>query len=168
MTARWDEITGTFYRILFEADQHLVLTGAKNPEGRFHHDGLPALYLSSRTDWAAKAIETYRHAGDPRRVAVPLRVEKARIVDLRKADHCRLLSIRPLDASVPWQPQRQLGQSADSWKPADIIRSSEADGMVYSARSAPERWHLVLFRWNALGGPQIKVAGPAIAVADTD
>jgi len=37
----------------------------EEPEGRFHHDGLPALYLSSRADWAAKVIDTYRHPGDP-------------------------------------------------------------------------------------------------------
>jgi len=55
VATRSDELSGTFYRILFEADQHLVLTGAKSPEGRFHHGGLPALYLSSRADWAAKA-----------------------------------------------------------------------------------------------------------------
>ncbi|MBO9706650.1 MAG: RES family NAD+ phosphorylase [Caulobacter sp.] len=168
MATRWDELSGTFYRIMFESDEHLVLAGAKSPEGRFHHSGLPALYLSSKIDWAAKAIDTYRRPGDARRVAVPLHVDRARIVDLRKADVCADLSIRRLDAAVPWRPQRQMGQPADSWRPADIVRSSDADGMVYTARSAPDRWHLVLFRWNALGGPKITVAGPSTTVADMD
>lgn len=168
VATRWNELSGTFYRILFEADQHLVLTGAKSPEGRFHHSGLPALYLSPRADWAALAIDTYRRPGDPRRLAVPLHVEQAKIVDLRNADHCANLSIQRLDAAVPWRPQRQRGQRADSWRPADIVRSSDADGMIYTARSAPDRWHLVLFRWNVLGGPEITVAGPTIAVADMD
>lgn len=168
VATRWNELSGTFYRILFEADQHLVLTGAKSSEGRFHHSGLPALYLSPRADWAAKAIDTYRRPGDPRRLAVPLHVEQAKIVDLRNADHCANLSIQRLDAAIPWRPQRQRGQRADSWRPADIVRSSDADGMIYTARSAPDRWHLVLFRWNVLGGPEITVAGPTIAVADMD
>lgn len=163
---RWDERSGTFYRIVFEADQDQVLAGARHPEGRFHHGGLPALYLSCRADWAAKAIETYRQPGDPRRLAVPLQVERAKIVDLRRADHCAQLSIQKLDAAVPWRPQRQRGQPADSWRPADIVRSSQADGMVYPARSAPERWHLVLFRWNALGGPTITAAGAATLVPE--
>ncbi|CAN5505768.1 hypothetical protein BH10PSE3_BH10PSE3_05320 [soil metagenome] len=161
-----DELSGTFYRIVFEADQHLALAGAKSPEGRFHHGGLPALYLSSKVDWAAKAIAPYRRPGDARRLVVPLHVERARIVDLRKAEHCAALSIQPLDADIPWRPQREKELVADSWKPADLVRASDGDGMIYTARSAPERWHLVLFRWNDLGGPKVVPAGSAVAEAD--
>lgn len=168
MPMKWDEISGAFHRVLFAADQDLVLHGARSPEGRFHHSGWPALYLSSRADWAAKAIDPYRRCGDPPRVTVPLYVAQARVVDLRNADHCAALSIEPSDAAIPWRPQRQSGQRPDSWKPADIVRASQADGMIYTARSAPDRWHLVLFRWNAPGGPRVTVAGSATAQGDAD
>ena len=162
VAAGWDEHSGIFYRILFEADQDQVLAGATSPEGRFHHSRLPALYLSPRADWAAKAIDPYRRPDDPRRLVLPLRVERAKIVDLRKVDHCADLSIQRRDAAIPWQSQRQKGQAADSWRPADLVRASNADGMIYTARSAPDRWHLVLFRWNGLGGPRVAVAGPGV------
>jgi hypothetical protein len=122
------------------------------------------MYLSSTAGWAAKAIATYRRPGDQPRLAIPLRVEKARVVDLRKAAHCANLSIQPLDAAIPWQPQRRKGQPADSWRPADHVRGSDADGMIYVARSAPNRWHLVPFRWNALGGPTVVVSGAPLKV----
>ncbi|HWW24662.1 MAG TPA: RES family NAD+ phosphorylase [Caulobacter sp.] len=158
MAKAWDEISGTFYRVLFEADRQVVLDGAKSPEGRFHHDGQPALYLSPTADWAAAAIDVYRRAGDPPRSTVPLRVDHAKIVDLRKSSHCAALSIDAEDAAIPWRTQRSRGDRADSWKPAKAVRASDADGMIYTARSAPDRWHLVLFRWNGLGGPMVAVA----------
>ncbi|TCS15290.1 RES family NAD+ phosphorylase [Caulobacter sp. BK020] len=163
MAKVWDEISGRFYRVLFEADRSVVLDGAKSPEGRFHHDGQPALYLSPSAEWAARAIDVYRRAGDPPRSTVPLKVDRAKIVDLRKASHCAALSINAEDAAIPWRPQRSRGDRADSWKLAEVVRASDADGMIYTARSARERWHLVLFRWNGSGGPTVAVTDlPAI------
>lgn len=31
--------------------------------------------------------------------------------------------------------------------------------MIYTSRTAPDRWHLLLFRWNELGGPKIRLLG---------
>ena len=42
----------------------------------------------------------------------------------------------------------------------DAARTAGADGMIYTARSEPTRWHLVLFRWNT-NGPILAPDGPA-------
>lgn len=154
-------ISGTFYRILFADHPGDPLRGALSPEGRFHHDGQPALYISSRPDWAFRAVEAYLKPGDPPRLTLPLRLGPARVVDLRDAALCARLGIAPADAAVPWLPQRARGEMPDTWRPADTSRACGADGMIYTARSAPERWHLVLFRWNEAGGPAVSVDGPA-------
>ena len=65
-------ISGTFFRIVYAEHATDSLQGARSPEGRFHHDGEPALYMSSRPDWALKAVEAYLRPGDPPRVTVPL------------------------------------------------------------------------------------------------
>ncbi len=39
------DITGTFYRIVFEHLVDKVLDGVLSPEGRFHHDGEAAFLL---------------------------------------------------------------------------------------------------------------------------
>jgi hypothetical protein len=48
---------------------------------------------------------------------------------------------------VPWQPQRATGRAATTWAASDAVRAAGADGLIYSARSMPTRWHVVLFRW---------------------
>lgn len=44
------EISGTFFRIVTADRRNHVLAPAQCPEGRFHHDGQPALYLSPRPE----------------------------------------------------------------------------------------------------------------------
>ncbi|MCB2134843.1 MAG: RES family NAD+ phosphorylase [Rhodobacteraceae bacterium] len=141
-------ISGLFYRIVFTEFAASVLEGVRNPEGRYHHDGEPAIYLSPTPEWAAMAIDTYLRPGDAPRVIVPLRVADARICDLRDATTCAELDIDPEWPSVPWQPERAAGKPATSWRASDAVRRQGADGMIYRARSYPDRWHLVLFRWN--------------------
>ena len=57
------------------------------------------------------------------------------------------LNIDPALAAVPWLPERAKGLPAATWGVSDLARASGACGMIYSARSEPSRWHLVLFRW---------------------
>lgn len=160
-----DELTGVFYRIVAASDVSRILEGARSPEGRFHHSSQPALYVSSSVEKALKAIEVYRRPDEEERIAIPLQITGAKVVDLRNARQCARMSINPTDAAVPWQPQRQRGERPDSWRPADFVRKSGADGMIYTARSAPERWHVVLFKWNVARAPSVAVAGPPIPIA---
>ena len=148
---------GVIWRIAFDHLAHRVLEGAHYPEGRFHHDRQRAFYASPNPDHAHHAVAAFRRPDDPPRVLIPLHMSGATLIDLRDPDVCRNLCISVATASVPWQPQRASGQPATSWLASDAVRASGADGMIYCARSAPERWHLVLFEWNRPGRAQLQV-----------
>ena len=140
-------LDGLFYRIVPKARAAQALTPATSPEGRFHHGSQPSLYVSSRPDWAEHAIAPYVHADDPPRVICELRLTGVRVLDLRDRAHCAGWGINPALAVVPWLPQRVQDLPASTWAVSDRARASGADGMIYTARSEPTRWHLVLFRW---------------------
>ncbi|MFT6674107.1 MAG: RES domain-containing protein [Sulfitobacter sp.] len=149
-------LSGRFYRIVLAAHRQSLLKGVISPEGRFHHSCQPALYLSSRQDWAGHAIARYIGRDDPPRVICELDLSQARMLDLRKVAPCRALGIDPDLAAVPWLPERAEHRFASSWQVADQARATGADGLIYQARSAPERWHLVLFRWNSPDAPLLR------------
>ncbi len=159
---------GRFHRVVFADAADDALRGVRTAEGRFHHDGQPALYLSPYVEWAERAMNRYRSAGDPPRVAVPLDVGPAAVADLRAAEDCAAWGVDPRDVVAEWWRQRDEGRPKDSWRAADAVCAGGADGMVYPSRGNPVRWHLVLFRWNGTGGPTISVAGPPIALVASD
>jgi RES domain-containing protein len=109
-------VEGTFYRIVFARDLDHLLWGAKTPEGRFHRDGQPALYMSPTPGAAAVAVDTYRQPDDPPRLIACLGVNAARIADLRDRDACAHLGLGGHEPSALWQPERQTGRPAG--KPA--------------------------------------------------
>jgi hypothetical protein len=98
-------VAGTFFRITVADRSEDLLRGALSPEGRYHHDGEPALYLSPRAEWAQMAVETYVRTGDPQRIVHRLLVGTAHVVDTRDGALCRKLGIEPSDSATPWQPQ---------------------------------------------------------------
>ncbi|WP_353472836.1 RES family NAD+ phosphorylase [Salipiger sp. H15] len=144
---RFRRIGGRFYRIVTEDRRASALAPALSPEGRFHHGGQPTLYVSSRPDWAEHAIKAYVKAGDAPRVICELEIAAARVLDLRDAAQCADWGADPALAAVPWLPERAEGRPASTWRVSDLARDGGADGMIYTARSAPGRWHLVLFDW---------------------
>ncbi|WP_342076770.1 RES family NAD+ phosphorylase [Yoonia sp. SS1-5] len=156
-------ISDMFYRIAFAGLADGVLNGAIHPEGRFHHDGQPALYASPSPQSAAVAIDIYLRADDPPRVLVALDIRSDRIIDLRDDATTRRLGIDPAWPSCPWADQRARGEPATSWKVSDAVRGSGADGMIYASRSVPSRWHLVLFRWNRGDGAQVRQHGAPVS-----
>ena len=154
-----EPLNGRFFRIVFAQYEAEVLNGVRSPEGRFHHAGQRAFYASPRADWAGIAVDGFRKPDDAPRITIALDIRDARVIDFRKRQSCTSLGL-PFECSrIPWQPQRALGQRATSWIASDASRESGADGMIYPARSDTERWHLLLFRWNELGGPQVRVEG---------
>ena len=72
---------------------------------------------------------------------------RVEVLDLRDPDHCRPWGIDPGHAAIPWLPERAQDLPASTWRVSDHARDSGADGMIYTARTQPDRWHLVLFRW---------------------
>lgn len=141
-------IRGLFYRIVPQERVALVLDPAISPEGRFHHDGQPTLYVSPRPDWAEHAIKAYVRDDDPPRAICELDIGQANVLDLRDLDQCAAWGADASLAAVPWVPERARGFAASSWRIADLARNNGADGMIYTARSEPSRWHLVLFNWS--------------------
>ncbi|MCC6520084.1 MAG: RES domain-containing protein [Tabrizicola sp.] len=69
----------------------------------------------------------------------------AKFRPLRRCRH------RPHRRRRPLAPRTRPGPAASTWKVSDRARASGADGMIYTARSEPDRWHLALFRWPGSG-----------------
>ena len=138
-------LSGIFYRIVPLSRADDPLAPAVSLEGRFHHAGQAALYLSSRQDWAEHAIARYVQPDDPPRVFCEIEIARALVLDLRDGAQCAAWGADPALASVPWLEQRALGARATTWGLSDLARQGGAQGMIYTARSCPSRWHLVLF-----------------------
>jgi RES domain-containing protein len=150
-------LSGTFYRIAFAQYAEQVLDGVIHPEGRFHHNGQPALYASPSPETAAIAIDIYLKHNDAARVMIPLAIDNAKMADLRDPDTCARLGIDPAShgpINGPPENPQPVG------KLSDIVRDSGADGMIYASRRAPERWHIVLFRWNQPNAAMVGLGGP--------
>ncbi|ETD91196.1 RES domain-containing protein [Rhodobacter capsulatus] len=142
------QISGRFYRIVPAAHVKTALDPAPSREGRFHHDFQPTLYVSSRPDWAQHAVRVHIGPDDPPRVICELILDPTPVLDLRDPRQCADWGVDPRLSAVPWLPERAQGLAASSWQVADAARAGGAAGMIYTARTAPERWHLVLFRWR--------------------
>ena len=121
-------IGGLFYRIVPQERRDRVLDPAISPEGRFHHDGQPTLYVSPRPDWAEQAIRVYVRPDDPPRIICELRLTAADVLDLRDAGHCARWQIDPGLAAIPWMPERAAGRAASSWQLSDLARERGARG----------------------------------------
>ncbi len=156
-------LSGIFWRIVFHHRISDILAGVSSHEGRLHHSGQTALYLSPSPQAAGIAIDTYVKKTDPPRVLVKLKISAARLIDLRDPDVCTSLNITTETAGIPWQPQREAGHRATSWQASDAVRTTDADGLIYPARSDPNRWHIVLHRWNIPDAALVTQVGAPIA-----
>lgn len=155
--------TGQFYRALFERHIDRALLGVRSIEGRFHHDGQPALYLSPSPEAVRVAMRAYVRLNDQPRVILPLRLEAAALLDLRNTDIQCVLGLEGYGASVNWRSERATGKLATSWVASDAARKTGCDGVIYASRSQPEHWHVVLFRWNENDGAKLERNGPPMA-----
>ncbi len=155
-------ISGRFYRIIFESDLARVLEGVPNPEGRFHHDRQPALYLSPSHNAARVAIDSYYRSNDAARVIVPLKLSSANVLDFRKTATSDGLGLTGRETTVHWRRERRAKKPATSWRASDAARAAGADGMIYHSRKAPPLWHVVLFAWNQKGAPSLTQYGPTL------
>jgi RES domain-containing protein len=153
---------GRFWRTIFAADLERVVDGTRQPEGRYHHSGQDALYISPTPEYSRVAVDAYLREGDPPRLIVPLLLTEAKLIDIRLREVQLALGLNGTEANTLWQPERAAGRPATSWIASDAARSVGADGMIYSARSEPSRWHVVLFQWNGVTGPTIRTGGAPI------
>jgi RES domain-containing protein len=145
-------IAGTFYRIIDSARAGDILAPARSFEGRFHHDGQKALYLSQTVEGTHVAMARYKNAATPEQTALPLTLKNAHVLDLRDSAQCGRFHINPSNMNVVWQ---DLPRPSPTWAISDAARAAGADGLLYPSRSRPDLTHLVLFFWNTPTGPQL-------------
>jgi hypothetical protein len=127
--------------------------------GRYHRPGEAALYITREADWATIALGRYMLADGLTRVAVPLELDSAILLDQRDTAACLALGFDPARSQARWQSAMAAGEEPPSWQASDAARRSGADGLVDPSRGIAGGWHVVLFRWNVPGAPQLSVAG---------
>ena len=152
-------IDGLFFRCVPLARAGDVLAApAPASAGRYHRPGQPTLYLSPKGDWATVAVSGYMREDGTARVVIPVEVGEAFVVDQRDEAACRKLG------NANWRTAIEAGREPPSWRNADAARAAGADGIIDRSRLIPAGWHLNLFRWNALGGPTVRVAGDPVEI----
>lgn len=158
-------ISGRFYRAVL-ADRVNAVLAAPSPQsaGRYHRHGQPALYTSPEPEWAIRAISGYMREDGKARMLVPLLVTEAKILDQHDEALCDRLGIDRTQSNVSWRTVLDSGGEPPSWRTSDIARASGADGLIDPSRNIPGGWHLNLFRWNDLGGPNVEVAGDPMQI----
>lgn len=149
-------ITGTFYRAIDPMHMGSALDGSRG-QGRFNAVDQPTLYLSSSRDGVAAAMIKHTSANDPARTVIAVRVENARVFDLRDADSPDHAGISLDDATCDWQQQLREGLRPQSWSVRNTIEESGAHGLIDPSRKSPGLWHLVLFTWNTPSAPAVTV-----------
>jgi RES domain-containing protein len=162
-------VEGAFFRaVLADRVAEVLDPPAAGSAGRYHRLGQAALYMSPSVEWATIAVSGYIREDDRARVVVPVWVSGAKIFDQHDATACEALGIDREDSNVPWRAALAEGREPPSWRNADRARAAGADGIIDRSRMIPGGWHLNLFRWNALGGPEVRVCGEAVAIRLTD
>ena len=123
-------LSGLFYRLIETARAGEILAPAHCPEGRFHHDGQQAIYLSETEQGARVAMATYADNIKTPLSLFALRLKDANLLDLRDLTQCARLGIDPSVAQNRWQAERVQGKSASTWRLSDAARAAGADCML--------------------------------------
>jgi len=146
-------VTGVFHRAVDGAHRAGALDGSRLP-GRYSATGQPTLYLSSSVEGVAAAMVA--HGGAQRDLAVlRFSVQADGIVDLRDPSALAAVGVDLEDAVAPWQEVVAAGGVPRSWAVRRRLEDLGAEGLIDPSRTQPGLWHLVLFRWNADGGPRV-------------
>jgi hypothetical protein len=160
--AHLTRVNAVFWRMTFVIEAERAMDRVRSPEGRSHHDGQRALYLSETPEGCVVAVRRYMRPDDPPRVFHALRVRSDRIVDLRDAAACAHFGIDVTHRAAEWQNDRAAGRPASTWAISDRVRDLGQHGMLYASRSQPGMTHLTLFSWNDSGGTKVQRDGAAI------
>jgi hypothetical protein len=156
-------VHGRFYRAI-RADRVEHILDAPGPEsaGRYHRHGQPALYFTPEHDWAVIALGGYMAEDGMPRVVVPLEITSAQVLDQHDEQACVALGIVRERSNVRWRLALEKGEEPLSWRNSDVARAVGADGIIDRSRGITGGWHVTLFRWNDMGGPQVRVAGDPV------
>lgn len=156
------QVTGRFWRAGFLGQDEQLLAPAGAPNGRWHHDGQNALYLSGSPEGCQVALRAYVKPTDPSRGIFPFQTRAARVVDLRSPPTREQLQVKLNDLHVFWANLHAAGKTSPTWELADRLRASGVNGVLTPSRSRPDLTHLTLFHWNCENGPTVHSDGPPI------
>ena len=153
-------VAGRFWRaIATDRAEDVLEPPGPGSAGRYHRPGQPALYITPEADWAVIAIGRYLLADGIERAVVPLELDLAKVLDQRDPAACAALAINPQASQVRWNDELAAGREPPSWLASDAARAAGADGIIDVSRGITGGWHVCLFRWNAVGAPQLRVEG---------
>lgn len=157
---RLRRVEGTVFRAIRpEVLAHVLDPPLADHVGRYHAAGQPALYISPRREWAARAGDFNTRADGAPRIVVALALQPAFVFDQHDEAACAALGIDREQSNSSWRESLAEGRRPPSWDTADAVRAIGADGLIDRSRQIAGGWHVVLFRWNQLGGPRISVVG---------
>ncbi|WP_300345462.1 RES domain-containing protein [Nesterenkonia sp.] len=148
-------VTGSFYRAIDPQHRASALQGSRSA-GRYSRPDQPTLYLSSSPQGVQAAMIAHRHNRAAELDVIELGVEAGGIFDLRDAGARTRAGISLDDAVAPWQDLVASGSEPPSWGVRRRLEELGAHGLIDPSRKAPGLWHLVLFRWNQPGAPQVQ------------
>ncbi len=162
-------VSGRFYRAI-RADRVEHVLAAPSPEsaGRYHRHGQAALYITAEADWAIIAVGGYLAEDGQPRVVVPLEIGTAQVFDQHDEAACVKLGIDRELSNTRWRLSLQRGEEPPGWRNADAARRCGADGIIDRSRGITGGWHVTLFRWNELGGPNVRIAGTPLDIGYHD
>lgn len=148
-------LAGRFWRSTFVETAHSLTQPASAPNGRWHHGGQTALYLSGSPEGCTVALKVYLRQDDLPRGIFPLDVIAQRIVDLRDARVRDAFEVSLTDIHAFWNDYVQAGETSPTWELSDQLRGLGVEGILSPSRSRPDLTHLTLFNWNTPDGPTV-------------
>jgi RES domain-containing protein len=159
------QLSGRFFRaIRSDRVADVLAPPGRQSAGRYHRHGQPALYITQSPEWAAVAVSGYMREDGLPRVIVPLTMTAARVFDQRDEIACAALGIDREHSNADWRSALVAGMEPPSWRNSDKARAIGADGIIDRSRHIAGGWHITLFRWNEMGGPEITVCGDPMPV----
>ena len=156
-------LDATFFQMRF-LDAPDAVHAAQSPEGRWHHSGQRALYLSGTPEGTKVAMRIYRRDDESTRAIFLLKITNARVINIRNAKAPELYGIDASEMHCRWQEHVRDGKPSPTWQISDAIRAAGFDGLLAPSRSAPDLTHLTLFRWNEPNAHSVTL-GPPVSQA---
>ena len=152
-------VDGRFWRAGFLGRENDLLAPAGAPQGRWHHKGQKALYLSQTPEGCQVALRVYVNPRDPPRAIFPFVVTNAQVADLRQPETRKAWNTSLNDIHAFWAGLHAKDEASPTWRLGDQLRAKGLDGLLTPSRSRPDLTHLTLFRWNGSDGAQITQDG---------
>lgn len=153
-------VRGTFYRAINPEFREFAIAGSRSP-GRYSRPDEPTLYLSSSAEGVGAAMIAHKQARSAALEIIEIDVEASAIVDFRDPAALARVGVDLVDAIAPWQEVAASGGTPPSWTVRDRLVAAGANGLIDPSRQRPGLWHLVLFRWNEVDAPIVRIVGDA-------